>query len=241
MREGKVWVLWLSKPYKAIAIAPARISGLVRVALVATAILGTALLTTVIGNVQLSAQESLGDRARRIRAQKENGSQANAPANGQTTGQKQMSPTAADMSMTMSLVSETDPEKYSEGVRMLLGQERFRVLDDVAAGDRVNKTRFAGGEWKLRAFYDAVASPGGKGKGVVADWNAYRDRLNRWVAQMPRSVTARVSLAHGELLYAWQVRGTTDVAIAPDRRLLFTQKLKEAETVLNQAAELQER
>src|SRR4051812_38366419 len=138
MREGKVWVLWLSKPCKAIAIAPARISGLVRAALVAIAILGTALLTTVISNIQLSAQESLGDRARRIRAQKENGSQANAPANGQTTaGQKQMSPTAADMSMTMSLVSETDPEKYSEGVRMLLEQERFRVLDDVAAGDRV--------------------------------------------------------------------------------------------------------
>jgi hypothetical protein len=203
---------------------------------------------------QLSAQESLGEKARRIRAARENAAQAqSASADGQNPAQpaaggqnpvkqKAVSPTAADLSMTMSLVSETDPEKYGEGVRLLLEQERFRVLDDVAAGDRVNRTRFAGSEWKLRAFYEAAASPEGKGRGMVADWNAYRARLDRWVAQQPRSITARVARAQAELIYAWQIRGAGDAAtVSPERQRLFAERLKAAETLLNQASDLEEK
>ena len=42
-------------------------------------------------------------------------------------------------------------------------------------------------------------------------------------------------------MFAWQVRGARDAAIAPERQLLFTQKLKAAETILNQASDLQEK
>ena len=104
------------------------------------------------------AQESLGEKARRIRAAKENS--AATTASGESA-RKPASPAAADLSATLGLISETDPEKYAGGVRLLLEQERFRALDDLAAGDRANRTRFAGGEWKLRAFYDAIASPAG--------------------------------------------------------------------------------
>src|SRR5262249_33602166 len=79
---------------------------------------------------RLLAQESLGEKARRIRAQREN-----AQAMQSTDGKKQMSPAAADLTATVGLVQETDPEKYQEGVRLMLEQERFRVLDDVAAGE----------------------------------------------------------------------------------------------------------
>jgi len=197
----------------------------------AIALAGITLLATGV-----SAQESLGDRARRIRAEKDNAAQA-AQAN---TGQKAQNSAAADLSATMALVSETDPDKYREGVRLLLEQERFRVLDDVAAGERARQTRFAGGEWKLHEFYEALASPTGKGRGVVPDWNAYRERLNHWVGMMPSSITARVALAQAELLYAWQLRGPGAAGtIAPDRFDLFTKQLKIAETVLNQASDLQ--
>jgi hypothetical protein len=192
-------------------------------------------------SLQLCAQESLGEKARRIRAARENGTGQTASAPGEAAARKPVSPAAADLSATLALISETDPEKYAGGVRLLLEQERFRALDDLAAGDRANKTRFAGGEWKLRAFYDAIASPAGKGRGVVADWNLYRDRLNRWMAQQPGSITARVALAQAELMFAWQVRGTRDADIAPERQLLFTQKLKAAETILNQASDLPEK
>ena len=202
-----------------------------------------AVLTTVVwiagiaaGGMKLSAQESLGEKARRIRAQKENAAQTGQPA----SGQKAISPAAADLTATVGLISETDPEKYQEGVRLLLEQERFRALDDVAAGDRANKTRFAGGEWKLWLFYDAIASPASKGRGVVADWNAYRDKLNRWMGQQPESVTARVALAQAELMYAWQLRGPGELGtVAPERFDRFMAQLKRAETILNQASELQ--
>ena len=103
------------------------------------AILGTGLLNIVIGQ-KLAAQESLGEKARRIRAQRDN-----AQAGQSADGKKQMSLSAVDLAATVGLISETDPEKYQQGLRQLLEQERFRVLDDVAAGERVNKTRFAGG------------------------------------------------------------------------------------------------
>jgi hypothetical protein len=179
-------------------------------------------------------QESLGEKARRIRAQKENG-QAMQSEN----GKKQMSPAAADLTATVGLVEETDPEKYQEGVRLMLEQERFRVLDDVAAGERVNKTRFAGGEWKLWMFYNAIASPKGKGQNVP-DWNAYRDRLSRWVGQQPESVTARVAMAQAELLYGWELRGPGELGTIPqDRFDRFMVQVRQAETILNGASELQ--
>src|SRR5215469_6159576 len=164
------------------------------VAMVALAAMALAAMTLL--SISVSAQESLGDRARRIRADKENAEAAKASPD----GKKAMSPTAADLTVTMSLISETDPEKYAEGLRLLLEQDRFRVLDDIAAGERTNKTRFAGGEWKLHEFYEALGSPAGKGRGVVADWNAYRERMNKWVGLMPASITARVALAQAELL-----------------------------------------
>jgi hypothetical protein len=189
----------------------------------------------VVAGQKLSAQESLGEKARRIRAQKENAQSEQSP-----NSQKAMSPAAADLTATVGLISETDPEKYREGVRLLLEQERFRVLDDVAAGERVNKTRFAGGEWKLWAFYDAIASPAGKGRGVVPDWNGYRDRLSRWAGQQPESVTARVALAQAELLYGWELRGPGELGtIQQDRFDRFMVQVRQAETLLNGASELQ--
>jgi hypothetical protein len=188
----------------------------------------------VAGGARVSAQDSLGDRARKIRAQKENSMQ------GESNGQKAISPAAADLTATVGLISEADLEKYQQGVRLLLEQERFRALDDVAAGERVNKTRFAGGDWKLWVFYNAIASPAGKGRGVVPDWNAYREKLNRWVGRQPESVTARVALAQAELLYGWELRGPGELGTIPqDRFDRFMAQVKQAETILNGASDLQ--
>lgn len=181
-------------------------------------------------------QQSLGDIARKIRAGK--GDDSATASKGQNAGgaKKDMSSTAADLSATVNLISETDPEKYAATVRDLFEQERFRVLDDVAAGERTNRARFAGGEWKLHTLYEALASPGDKGRGVVADWNAYRERLNRWAAQQPGSITARVALANAELMYAWELRNTSNVN--PESHRLFEERVKGAETILNQASNL---
>src|ERR1051325_1553713 len=197
------------------------------------AILGTGLLNIVIGQ-KLAAQESLGEKARRIRAQRDN-----AQAGQSADGKKQMSPAAAALTATVGLVQETDPEKYQEGVRLMLEQERFRVLEDVAAGERTNKTRFAGGEWKLWMFFNAIATPKGKGRSV-SDWSAYRDRMSRWVGQQPEAVTARLAMAQAELLYGWELRGAGELGTIPqDRFDRFMAQVRQAETILNGASELQ--
>src|SRR5262249_7864995 len=203
--------------------------------MVAIVTLVVALAAMTVATVTAAAQESLGDAARRIRNNKENGALTGMPK----PGQKAMSPATADLSATMALISETDPEKYSEGVRLMLEQERFRVLDDVSNGERTNRTRFAGGEWKLNAFYEAVASPTGKGRGVVPDWNAYREQLNRWVGMQPASISARVGVAEAELMCAWQLGGPGEAgSVNQERRRLFTETLKQAESILNRASDL---
>jgi hypothetical protein len=184
---------------------------------------------------KLRAQDSLGDVARRIR----NGKDGDSPDAKAANGKKQQS-NAYDLNATMNLIAEKDPEQYSTSVRLLLEQEKFVVLDDVAMAERNNKTRFPGGEWKLYTFYQAIESPWGSGPGVPSDWNAFFGRLNRWVAQQPTSITPRVSLAAAELMYAQQAKAIAPAGSAmPESTQLFKDRLKQAETTLNQASDLQ--
>src|SRR5579884_1227655 len=193
-------------------------------------------LCAVLAVPRLQAQDSLGDIARKIRNAKEGES----PEAKAASGKAQQN--AYDLNLAMNLIAEKDPEQYSASVRLLLEQEKFVVLDDVAAAERNNKTRFAGGEWKLYTLYQAVESPWGSGPGIPADWNAFFGRLNRWVAQQPASITARVSLAAAELMYAQQAKAIAPAGSAtPESMRLFTERLKQAETTLNQASDLQEK
>src|SRR5215467_8041749 len=103
----------------------------------------------------LAAQESLGDAARRIRSRKED---ATAPTS-KTPGKVQppvVSDRNADLNATMTLLSERDEAAYTTRVRTQLEQERFRVLEDVAAAERTGKTRFSGGGWRLYTLYLAL-------------------------------------------------------------------------------------
>jgi hypothetical protein len=186
----------------------------------------------------LAAQESLGDAARRIRANKGD----DASSSTSKTGKPQ--PAAAvdrntDLNATMTALSERDEAAYSTRIRTQLQQERFKVLDDVAAAERTGKTRFADGGWRLHTFYSAVQASKGKAPATEAEWADVLDRLKRWEAQQPDSITARVALAYGYLNYAWQLRGDNNTAPAtPEGKYLFDQRVKLAEAELNQAFEL---
>ncbi|MFI5104468.1 MAG: hypothetical protein ACHP79_06060 [Terriglobales bacterium] len=198
----------------------------------------------------LGAQESLGDAARRIRAAKGDDTSSSADKTASTdktaspgkTAKQQPAGVAdvnADLNATMTLLAERDDVAYGTRVRTQLEQERFKVLDDVAAAERTGKTRFAGGGWKLHTFYSAVESPRGKAPVTEAEWADVLDRLKRWEAQQPDSITARVALAYAYLNYAWQARGDGNAdSITPEGKRLFNERAKLAETELNQAFEL---
>jgi hypothetical protein len=199
-------------------------------------------LLVAVSSVGLAGQESLGDIARRIREGK--GEDASSPA-GKTpanpvakTAKPQPAANAADVNATMNLLSERDDVAYATRVRTQLQQENFRVLDDVAAAERTGKTRFAGGGWKLHTFYAAVESPKGKAPATEADWADTLDRLKRWLAQQPDSITARVALAYSYLNYGWQARGDGDVSsVTPESKRLFDERVKLAEDELSQVPE----
>ena len=186
-----------------------------------------------VSGLKLAAQDSLGDVARRIRAAK--GEDTSSPAAKATAGPRTL-PTTADLNAIARLLEEKDETAFGTRVRTQLEQENFLVLDSVAAAERAGRTRFAGGGWKLYAFYSAVESPKVKPPATEAEWADTLDRLKRWVAQRPESATARVALGYAYLNYAWQARGQGDAAsVTPVGGRLMQERLKLAETELQRA------
>lgn len=180
--------------------------------------------------VRLAAQESLGDIARRIREGKAENAQR---PRDKTTARPRTAPSAADLSAIADLLAERDEAAYGTRVRTQLEQENFLVLDNVAAAERAGKTRFPGGDWKLFTFYSAVESPREKPPATEAEWADTLDRLKRWAAQRPESITAQVSLGYAYLNYAWQARGEGDaVSVTPEGRRLLNERVTLAETEL---------
>jgi len=189
-------------------------------------------------DVKMAAQDSLGDVARRIRAAKgeDAPSVADKPAADGTAARPRTLPTTADLNAIAVLLGEKDEAAFSTRVRTQLEQENFLVLDSVAAAERAGRTRFAGGGWKLYAFYSAVETPKVKPPATEAEWADTLDRLKRWAAQRPESVTAQVALGYGYLNYAWQARGQGDAAsVTPEGGRLMQERLKLAETELQRA------
>jgi hypothetical protein len=186
-----------------------------------------------ISGARMGAQDSLGDVARRIRASK--GEDTVTPVD-KTAAKPRTAPTTADLNAISVLLAEKDETAFSTRVRTQMEQENFLVLDSVAAAERLGRTRFPGGGWKLYAFYSAVESPRVKPPATEAEWADTLDRLKRWAAQRPESVTAKVALGYGYLNYAWQARGNGDASsVTAEGGRLMQERLKLAETQLQGA------
>jgi hypothetical protein len=197
-----------------------------------------ALLTTMIVS-KMPAQESLGDAARRLRAKKD-GTASSAPDKTPATQPASVSSVNEDLNATMTILAERDETAYSTRLRTQLEQERFKVLDDVAAAERTGRIRFPGSAWKLHTFYAAIESPKGKLPSTEAEWADFLDQMKRWTAQQPDSITAQVSLAYAYLNYARQTRagGLDGTPATLEGKRVLNERLKLAETVLNQSYNL---
>jgi len=97
-------------------------------------------------------------------------------------------------------------DKYAAAIRELFNRAKFKQLEGIAASARSEKSRFAGGTWKLYVFYRALRQPAEGRDAPDQAWEAHLTNLSAWVASDPDSVTARIALAEAYLRYAEQAR-----------------------------------
>jgi hypothetical protein len=135
---------------------------------------------------------------------------------------------------------EADPSalqgsSWTHLVESDLVQEKFDELDRMAAEYRSEKSRFPGGEWKLRELYGALDAPQLTDKDSV-DHIAH---LEHWMQARPQSITARVALATSLHRWAWVARGNGMAnTVTAEGWRLFGERIQRSQQVLESAAKL---
>jgi Domain of unknown function (DUF4034) len=132
--------------------------------------------------------------------------------------------------------TDTQPARaFRTTVRNLFNEEKFQQLEEIAGTVRFPKERLRGGAWKLSAFYQIVQGPGSL-TSTDAVWNEHVERLQRWIAAKPNSITPRVALAQCYLRMAWKARGNGyGNTVTADDWKLFKQRVQQAQDTLEQA------
>ena len=130
-------------------------------------------------------------------------------------------------------------ENYSAQIRVYLDQENFDQIDAIADAVRSQKSRFAGGAWKLQKVYRALREPANGARASDAVWQLQIGRLKKWVERKPKSITAQVGLAAAYVEYGWHARGRGFAGtVTEDGWKLLATRLATAKEILNEAKQL---
>jgi hypothetical protein len=119
---------------------------------------------------------------------------------------------------------------------MTYKQENFAALDELALQARTSKERFAGAEWKLYVFYQALTWPSTGARATDDDWKAHLNRLQKWAKDTPDPMTARVALASAWVEYAQKARTSNDTWTDFDGEIggkQYQERLRQAEKALS--------
>jgi tetratricopeptide (TPR) repeat protein len=129
--------------------------------------------------------------------------------------------------------------KYGAQVRDYLYHEEFDALDRIADAARSSKERVGGGAWKLQLFYQGLKFPDDLNESSEGAWKYHLGKLEKWIAQNPTSITARVGLAAAYLEYGWQARGGGYAnTISRDGVRLFAARMARSAAILAEARSL---
>ena len=127
------------------------------------------------------------------------------------------------------------PQSLGGRVAASLAKGEYDQLDRIADKARREKTRAAGGAWRLRSIYSGLSAASGSATG-------YEDtitRLQAWIAAEPESITPRVALADTYIRYAWQARGSGEVdTVTAAGWKLFEGRIAQAKSTLDEADKL---
>jgi hypothetical protein len=130
---------------------------------------------------------------------------------------------------------------YMGAIARILKEEKFEELDCLADHARSGKERLPGGAWRLHTLYGGLYSPVQYPvtHATREDWNPHLQRLQRWVAARPKSVTASVALAKAYLNYAYDARGEgSGNTVSEGGWKLFRERTAEAKRILQEASAL---
>lgn len=147
---------------------------------------------------------------------------------------------AAEIGSDLNADDNTDvnaAEKFGNAVQEMVYAEDFDRLEQVADSVRSSKAKFAGGLWKIHAFYSGTSAT--RGHATEKDWKDLHKKLTGWSSAKPQSIAARIALAYFYLNYAWDARGSgfTDT-VTSDGWKLFESRTAKAKEVLDEAAKL---
>lgn len=178
---------------------------------------------------------SLGDIARRVRADKSKTPSAAAPA-------AASAPDVQDLARLRNEAAARDADanlhqlqRYEENIRVLFNLENFEKIDQLADTARATRSRLTGGFWTIHILYQPLMSPPADSP-TDSEWQLHLDRLNRWLTQRPNSITARVALAGAYVGYAWSARGNgMSDSVTENGWKLFNERLDTAGKVLADA------
>src|SRR5579871_5629670 len=95
--------------------------------------------------------------------------------------------------------------QFKKTIAAMLFEKKYQQLDCLADSFRSNKEIFPGGMWKVHTIYLAIEKP--MLHPTEKDWKQHIARIERWTAERPDSVTARVALAEANIDYGWAARG----------------------------------
>lgn len=121
--------------------------------------------------------------------------------------------------------------------RQQLAAGNMDRLDTLAAELRASGERLDGGTWLLSSYYGILSD-------LPDEEQAQAERIaffEKWVAERPESITARVALARALTSYAWKARGNgTSDSVSDEGWKLFGERLDQARAVLADARKLEQ-
>jgi hypothetical protein len=130
-------------------------------------------------------------------------------------------------------------EAFENDTRLALEQDKFEALDQKADQLRSTKERLPGGFWTIHLMYNPLTSPRRDEHASETEWKAHIDRLKRWVAQRPQSITARVALADAYMAWGQKARGSGFAnQVTEEGWRLFDERNEMAAETLVEAASL---
>lgn len=130
--------------------------------------------------------------------------------------------------------------EYTETISRMLKDEKFDQLDCLADRARSSKERLPGGMWKIHELYKGLYEPVQYPQHATEqDWQVLLQRLQRWVATRPGSVTAPVALAWAYIGYASYARGSGYAdTVSESGWKLYEERTRKAEKILQEASAL---